>query len=94
MSGKWIYVTGYSANWSGTSLYINPELRAAKIIQSEFYGFYDDEGYPEYDETETFISIEKALEMVYPNEEKITFITNHIPGDYTGILKKLKERGA
>ena len=40
------------------------------MIQSEFYGFYDDEGHPEYDETETFISIEKALEMVYPNEEK------------------------
>ena len=94
MSGEWIFVTGYSANWSDMDLYIHPELRTAKITTSEFCGFYDDEGYPEYDETETFISIEKALEMVYPNEEKITFITNHIPGDYTETLKKLKERGA
>ena len=92
MDNGWIFVTGWSGNWSGQSLSIHPGKRIAKISHSEFSGSFDDEGLPEYDETETLITIEEALARVYPHEELMATIFRHIPGDYSGILKSLIKR--
>ena len=92
MKNEWIYVTGSSGNWSDYSLWIHPVRKVAKVWESCFYGFYDDDGDPEWDESETVISIEEALARVYPNEEDMAKIMEAVPGNYSNILNELSER--
>ena len=92
MKNEWIYVTGSSGNWSDYGLLVHPVRKVAMVGESCFDGFYDDDGDPEWDESETVISIEEALSRVYPNEEDMAKIMEAVPGNYSNILNELSER--
>ena len=91
MSEGWIRVAYIGNEWSNETVYVNSDEEIAKVYRSKctHWGYHDDS---DWDESEEIISIEKALAIVYPDENAIAVILNNTKKDYTKTLQQLENK--
>ena len=92
MQDEWIWVASHCKQYDfSETLYINPETEMVKKVRREFVCFsYHDED--RWDETSSLISVEEALEWVYPNEYAVSVLLSNTKKDYTEVIERLKEK--
>ena len=91
MEKDWVQVFYEGNCWTNTTVFVNPTNETAKICSSKctHWGYHDDS---DWDDTEEIVSIELALERVYPDEKAISAILSNTQKDYSETLEKLAER--
>ena len=92
MQDEWIWLAGHGQQYDYyVTLYLNPKTETVKKVRCEFshFSYHDEESWDEY---VTMISVEEALEWVYPNEYAISVILKNINKDYSEILKRLAKK--
>ena len=92
MQDEWIWLASHGQQYDYyVTLYLNPNTETVKKVRREFshFSYHDEESWDEY---VTMISIEEALEWVYPNEYAISVILKNINKDYSETLKRLAQK--
>lgn len=92
MQDEWIWLAGHGQQYDYyVTLYLNPKTETVKEVRGEFshFNYHDEESWDEY---VTMISVEEALERVYPNEYAISVILKNINKDYSETLKRLAKK--
>lgn len=92
MQDEWVWVAGHCKQYDfSETLYINPKTETVKKVRREFvcFNYHDEE---RWDETSSLISVEEALEWVYPNEYAVSVILSNTKKDYTELIEKLKAK--
>lgn len=91
MNETWIHVMNKQYSFAGDYLYINKNGESAKLIKSActYWGYHDES---EWDKEEYIISVEEAIDWVYPNEKAISIIQEYSKTDYSEYLKTLAEK--
>ena len=92
MQDEWIWLAGHGHQYDYyVTLYLNQKTETVKKVRREFshFSYHDEESWDEY---VTMISVEEALEWVYPNEYAISVILKNINKDYSEILKRLAKK--
>ena len=84
---EWIFIKGFGNNWESETIYIDPEHEKAKIVHYRIthWGYHDECDDEEYDEP---ISIERALQLVWPDKEAIARIIKNTKKDCSETLKR------
>ena len=92
MQDEWIWLAGHGQQYDQyVTLYLNPKTETVKEVRRGFshFSYRDEESWDEY---VTMISVEEALERVYPNEYAISVILKNINKDYSEILERLAKK--
>ena len=91
MSEEWIKVAYVGNCWENKTVYLDSGRERAKILFSKciHWGYHDDSDWDDHDEV---VSIERALKIVYPDEEAIAAILANTPKDYSAVLRQLAEK--
>ena len=85
---EWICIKSFGNYWCSETVYIDPEHETAKVVHYKitYWGHHDEYDDEEYDKP---ISIERALELVWPDEEAVSRIIRSTKKDYSKTLAHL-----
>lgn len=84
---EWVFIKAFGNEWCSDTISIDPVHETAKITHYEIthWGYHDESSDREYDEP---ISIERALQLVWPDEKAIARIIDNTKKDYSETLKR------
>lgn len=90
MDNEWVRVAYKDEIWWTEEVFINTNTYEAKIVEDRcvYCGHHDEERWAE---SEKIVSIEQAIEYLYPNEEAISCIKQLTGKDYADLLAKLEK---